>query len=360
MDVLVVDDEAIARWTIENALQVGGYHVRTATNGREALELVKRHNIQLVVLDWEMPVMNGLEFCKAIRSGDTSHYVYVIMVTARNRPADTIAGLTDGADDYLPKPFHPGELLMRVKTGERVIGMESREMTIFALAKLAESRDPETGAHLERVRNYCRVLALHLRQHPQFQHEIDDDYVRLLYETSPLHDIGKVAIPDRILLKPGRLSDDEFEIMKLHVLRGAETIESLLQQFPNAHFLQMARNIILAHHEKYDGSGYPHRLSGGQIPLCGRIVAVADVYDALTSKRIYKEAYSHNLAASMIVADAGRHFDPAIVDAFVQAEQEFIRIKRQYNDDPAIRCEPLDTTAVPSDAAAANPAGGNP
>jgi len=335
MNVLVVDDEAIARRTVENALRQGGYCVFTANNGREALELLARHHIQLVVVDWEMPVMNGVEFCKAVRSGDAPHYVYVVMVTARNRPADTISGLAVGADDYVPKPFNPGELLMRVNTGQRIIGMESREMTIFALAKLAESRDPETGAHLDRVRSYCRVLALRLQQYAEFQEVVDDNFVRLLYETSPLHDIGKVAIPDSVLLKPGRLSEYEFATMKTHTIRGAETIESLLAEFPNAGFLQMARDVILSHHEKYDGSGYPHGLVGEDIPLCGRIVAVADVYDALTSKRVYKDAYSHDHARSIIVGDAGKHFDPMIVEAFVEVEDAFVRIRERFADSEA-------------------------
>lgn len=345
MDVLVVDDEAIARRTVENTLREGGYNVLTAANGREALELLKRHQIQLVVIDWEMPVMSGIEFCKVIRSGDSPHYVYIIMVTSRSRPADTIAGLTVGADDYVPKPFNPGELLMRVNTGQRIIGMESREMTIFALAKLAESRDPETGAHLERVRSYCRVLALRLQQNARLRDAVDDNYVRLLYETSPLHDIGKVAIPDSVLLKPGRLTADEFEIMKSHTVRGAETIESLLKEFPNAGFLQMARDIILSHHEKYDGSGYPRGIAGEDIPLCGRIVAVADVYDALTSKRVYKDAFSHDAARSIIVDDTGKHFDPPIVDAFLESEAEFIQIRQRY-EDGAAECADADRTDV--------------
>lgn len=207
MNVLVIDDEAIARRMVENTLEDGGYNVITAVNGEQGLELLKQFECQLVVTDWEMPTMNGIDFCKAVRSGDFPHYVYVIMVTARDRPSDTISGLTIGADDYVTKPFNPGELLMRVNTGRRIIGMESREMTIFAQAKLAESRDPETGAHLERVRAYCRTLALQLQPNPAFKDAVDDTFVRLVYETSPLHDIGKVAVPDRIQLKPGKHFD---------------------------------------------------------------------------------------------------------------------------------------------------------
>lgn len=332
MDVLVVDDDAIARCSIEHVLRHGGYNVLTATNGREALNLLRLHPIQLVLVDWEMPVLDGIELCKAIRQGEFRHYVYVVMVTSRSRAADTVSGLEVGADDYVTKPFNPGELLMRVKTGQRIIGLESREMTIFALAKLAESRDNDTGLHLERVRSYCRVLAKCLQQQTVFPNEIDDAYIRLLYESSPLHDIGKVAIPDGILLKTGPLTTHEFSIMKTHTLRGAETIDSLICEFPNVPFLHMARDIILSHHEKYDGSGYPRGLAGTNIPLSGRIIAVADVYDALTSKRVYKSAYAHDTAKDIIANDAGKHFDPAIVEAFLASEQEFIAINRRYRE----------------------------
>ncbi|EMI43449.1 HD domain-containing phosphohydrolase [Rhodopirellula sp. SWK7] len=332
MEVLVVDDEVISRRTIENVLLEGGYDVVTAANGREALDLMQQRQIRLVIVDWEMPVMDGIEFCKCVRSGDSPHYVYIVMVTSRSHSSDPISGLAGGADDFVTKPFNPLELLMRVHTGQRVIAMESREMMIFALAKLAESRDPETGAHLERVRNYCRILALHLQRQVKFQEQVDDNFVRLLFETSPLHDIGKVAIPDQVLLKPNRLTADEFETMKTHTIRGAETIDSLIHQFPNASFLEMTRDIILSHHEKFDGSGYPQGLAGEQIPLCGRIVAVADVYDALTSKRVYKDAFSHARAKSIIVEGSGKHFDPSVVEAFLDNEDAFHQIRDRYHD----------------------------
>ncbi len=333
MKVLVIDDEPIARRTIENALVQGGYEVLSAVDGREGLEVLQNTGCQLVITDWMMPGMDGLEFCKAVRSGDLPHYVYVIMVTARDHSGDTVCGLTVGADDYVTKPFNPCELLMRLNTGRRIIGLESREMTIFALAKLAESRDPETGAHLERVRAYCRVLALELQQCDDFSDEIDETFVRLLYETSPLHDIGKVAIPDSVLLKPGPLTHDEFELMKTHTIHGAETLAAAAEKFPHARFLQMAHDIAMTHHEKYNGTGYPGGLSGSDIPLVGRIVALADVYDALTSKRVYKDAFSHDHAREIIMKDSGTHFDPRVVKAFLATEDAFIRIRELYQDE---------------------------
>jgi len=332
MDVLVVDDEAISRRTLEHTLRENGYRVTTACDGQEALSLLKQHTHQLVVSDWRMPPMDGIDLCRAIRAAGLRRYVYFIMVTSRDRPIDTISGFATGVDDYIVKPFNPNELLMRVNVGRRIVELETSQMTIFALAKLAESRDPETGAHLERVRSYCRSLATHLQSFPEFHESVDDEYIELLYQTSPLHDIGKVAIPDAILLKPGKLTASEFEIMKSHALRGAETLDAALREFPNARFLSMARDIALSHHEKYDGSGYPRGLIGDQIPLCGRIMALADVYDALTSKRVYKDAFPHNRARGIIVNDAGTHFDPFIVDAFLELEAEFVQIRERLDD----------------------------
>lgn len=332
MKVLVVDDQKIARDTVAHALAEAGYDVETAADGREALFVLAKGGCQLVVSDWKMPGMNGLELCRAIRDGNFRGYTFFIMLSSNCRAEDTVEGLMAGADDYVSKPFNPAELVLRVNTGRRIVGMETRDMAIFAMAKLAESRDPETGAHLERVRSYCRCLASEIRSYPRFSHQVDEHFVQLIYETSPLHDIGKVAIPDSVLLKPGQLTDDEFEVMKSHTIRGAETLQAALDEYPLAKFLQMARDIALTHHEKYDGSGYPHGLSGEDIPLCGRIVAVADVYDALTSKRVYKDAFSHEVAKAIILESSGIHFDPEIVEAFLRREPEFIGICKRYGD----------------------------
>ncbi len=331
MDVLVVEDEAISRRTVEHTLRKAGYRVTTARDGEEALTLLLANSHQLVVSDWHMPRMDGIELCRAIRKADLNRYVYFIMVTSRDRMIDTINGFETGVDDYIAKPFNPCELQGRVNVGRRIVELETSQLTIFALAKLAESRDPETGAHLERVRKYCRELATQLQTAPKFRETIDAEFLQLIYKTSPLHDIGKVAIPDAILLKPGKLTPAEFEVMKTHAVKGAETLDAALREFPNAKFLRMAKDIALTHHEWYDGSGYPFGLVNEQIPLCGRIVAVADAYDALTSKRVYKEAMSHEEARSVITSESGSHFDPDIVDAFLDAETKFLMIRTQYN-----------------------------
>lgn len=335
MRILTVDDDDIALEMLGNSLRAAGHEVEAASNGQEALEVLAQRHCRLVISDWDMPRMNGIELCQRLRAGDHSGYVYVILLTSHDGTQKIVEGMSAGADDFISKPFEPQELLVRVRAGERVLSLETRDVAIFALAKLAESRDPETGAHLERVRSYSQVLARQLIKHPKFARIIDEKYVQLIYLTSPLHDIGKVGIPDSVLLKPGRLSDEEFEIMKQHASLGAETLDAAVQEFPEAKFLKMARDIAASHHERFDGSGYPAGLRGTDIPLCGRIVALADVYDALTSKRTYKEAFAHHVARSIILEESGSHFDPDIVDAFLQAESEFLAIRERYAEDRA-------------------------
>jgi putative two-component system response regulator len=332
MHVLIVDDDELALVALRIALTKAGYTVEIAADGRSALQALRSGRCRLVISDWQMPEMNGLELCRAIRAEETNGYVYVILLTANDTPEQKVAGLSAGADDFIAKPYHAAELVARVRGGERVLSIETRDVAIFAMAKLAESRDPETGAHLERVRSYSKVLAQQLATSEKYRTAIDGEFIRLIYLTSPLHDIGKVGIPDAVLLKPGRLSDREFEIMKTHTSKGAETLDAAIQQFPGVKFLEMARDIALSHHERFDGTGYPNQLAGDQIPLCGRVVALADVYDAMTSKRVYKNAFSHDLAEATIVSERGVHFDPLVVDAFLERESEFIAIRDHFQE----------------------------
>ncbi|MBX3390606.1 MAG: response regulator [Phycisphaeraceae bacterium] len=335
MNVLVVDDNDVSLTLLEATLTQAGYDVEAVRDGADALERVRRGGVKLVVSDWEMPRMNGSELCKAIRADGLSGYVYIVLVTGHDLPHQRVEGLSAGADDFIGKPFDPSELIARVRTGERILALETRDVAIFAMAKLAESRDPETGAHLERVRGYCGVLAQDLARSGAHRTEIDEEFIRLIYATSPLHDIGKVGIPDSVLLKPGRLSDREFEIMKMHATLGEQTLDAALQAFPGVKFLEMARDIAASHHERWDGSGYPRGLAGSAIPLCGRIMALADVYDAMTSKRIYKDAFTHEVARAMIIQEAGTHFDPDIVQAFIRSERKFMEIRARYMESGA-------------------------
>ncbi len=235
MKVLVVEDDAISREVVAHVLTSAGYEVVTASDGNEALQAIDTiGHCQLVISDRDMPGMNGVELCRELRARNTRGYIYFIMLTKLDQPKDKIEGFAAGADDYVTKPFNSAELLMRVNTGRRIIALETRDMAIFMMAKLAESRDPETGEHLERVRNFAKTLAHHMyERHPRRQ-GLDRLFVDLIYDTSPLHDIGKVAIPDRVLLKPGKLTAEEFEIMKRHTLEGAKTIQAALEAYPNA------------------------------------------------------------------------------------------------------------------------------
>ncbi len=252
--VLVVDDDDVTATILEHSLSQFGYQVSVARNGRQAFEMVRKGEIRMVVSDWCMPEMTGVELCRQIRRRSTGAYVYVILLTSNNRTQDVVEGLNAGADDYITKPFQPEELQVRLRVGERILSLESRDLTIFALAKLAESRDPDTGAHLERMREYCRIVADELSRSDSPPDDLDGDFVHMIYLTSPLHDIGKVGIPDNILLKPGRLDEQEFEIMKQHTVIGGETLDALAATHPDASFLQMARDIAWTHHERYDGA----------------------------------------------------------------------------------------------------------
>lgn len=327
---MIVDDEQLSLDVLDHALAQSGHQTVSARNGRQAVEILQGDACRMVISDWNMPGMDGLELCRRIRSGDFGGYIYTILLTSRDSKQDIVAGLDAGADDFLTKPFHPEELRVRVRAGERILALETREVAIFAMAKLAESRDPETGEHLERMRGYSRILAHHLLKNGDYGEEVDEDFVRLIYLTSPLHDIGKVGIPDSVLLKPDRLSDREFEIMKSHTTIGAETLEAAHRQYPAVRYLQLAQSIALTHHERFDGTGYPNGLFGDRIPLSGRVVALADVYDALTSKRVYKPAFSHDVARSMIIEESGSHFDPVLVDAFIQCEDDFKQIGQRF------------------------------
>jgi putative two-component system response regulator len=315
-------------------LESFGYKVVVAENGREAFNLIRTGRYRLVVSDWEMPEMSGVEFCREIRGRSWSSYIYVILVTSYDKVENLVEGLDAGADDFLTKPIQPEELRVRLRTGERILARESRDMVIFAMARLVESRSPETGTHLERMREYCRIIGEELSHWEKYKQEIDGEYVELLYLTSPLHDIGKVGIPDNVLLKPGKLTPEEFEIMKEHTLIGGKTLSAAARVYPEVQMLSMACEIAMTHHERWDGTGYPHGLKGLDIPLSGRITALADVYDALTSKRVYKDSISHEEARKIILEGRGTHFDPDVVDAFLLREQDFIDVADRIQETP--------------------------
>ncbi len=333
MQVLIVDDSKLALMALKGLLMNAGYEVLTAMNGQEALEILKKNPARMVISDWEMPVMNGIEFCRAVRAEDFPGYIYFLLLTSHNSVEEMVLGLSAGADDFVAKPYSPDEVLARIRSGERILSLETRDVAIFAMAKLAESRDVDTGAHLERVQYYCRTLSQQMATVDKYREIINPEFVRLIFQTSPLHDIGKVGIPDSVLLKPGRLDPQEFEIMKTHTTIASQTLDAALKKFPGVSFLKMARDIAATHHERFDGTGYPNRLKGYDIPLCGRIIALADVYDALISKRVYKQAFTHDSAKSVIVEGSGTHFDPDVVESFLAREEQFVAIRKRFSED---------------------------
>lgn len=364
--VLVVDDTP-DNLSLMSSLLKPTYQVKLANNGAKALQLAQADNPpDLILLDIMMPDMDGYEVCQALKADARTRDIPVIFLTAKVEVEDEQKGLELGAVDYITKPISPPIVLARVETHlslkrasdflrDKNAYLESevqrraqeitaiQDVTILAMASLAETRDPETGNHIRRTQNYVKALALHLRDDPRYSETLTDSYIDLLYKSAPLHDIGKVGIPDRILLKPGRFTPDEFELMKTHTTLGFKAIqhaESALGT-PVA-FLEMAKEIALYHQEKWDGSGYPEGLSGEAIPLSARLMAVADVYDALISRRVYKEGMPHEKAVGIIIDGRGSHFAPDLVDAFMAIEDQFREIAQRFADSDAELKEKLD------------------
>jgi len=356
--VLVVDDMPANLQLIRELLREH-YHVRVATSGALALRIVDRAIPDLILLDVVMPDMDGHAVCRRLKGDPNTCDVPVLFLSARNQHEDECLGFELGATDYLFKPINPEILLARVQTQLRLkattdllrshnayldqeVLARTRELqaihdvTILALASLAETRDNETGNHLRRTQHYVRLLAEKLRDHPRFSPHLDDQTIDLMFKSAPLHDIGKVGIADHILLKPGHFEPAEFEIMKTHARLGYQALvhaeELLGAQVP---FLRIAKEIALCHHEKWDGSGYPNGLAGEAIPVSARLMAVADVYDAVISRRVYKSEMSHETAATIIRDGAGRHFDPDVVAAFIILEKEFEQIAERFVDSAA-------------------------
>lgn len=322
------------------------YAVMAATDGERAIALAAREPMpDIVLLDIIMPGIDGYEVCRRLKEGGPTRNIPVIFITALTEERDETHGLELGAVDFVTKPFRPAVVKMRVRShlelkkhrdglqslvdGQVEEIKDSHCSTILALSKLAESRDDDTGKHLERTQTYCKMLALELAKSEKFAMIVDEEYAETIFWASPLHDIGKVAIPDAVLNKPGKLTDEEFDFMKTHATRGAETILSVAKRYPNNFFLNMGLDIARSHHEKWNGKGYPDGIAEHDIPLAARIMAVSDVYDALTSKRCYKEAFSHEKARGIIENDAGTHFDPDIVQAFLAIDSQIDAIRAE-------------------------------
>jgi putative two-component system response regulator len=366
--ILIVDDDPVVAGMLGVTLAASGFQVVEANSGDEALAMLAGPNCgplpDIVFLDVEMwNGIDGFEVCRQLKANPATRHIPVIFITAKSDPAYEQLGFALGAVDYITKPISPPVVNARVRTHlalkaaadflqDRNVYLEqeverrteearhrteelriSQEVTMVALASLAETRDNETGNHILRTQHYVLALATHLRDHARFSTALSEEVVDRVFKAAPLHDIGKVGIPDRILLKPGRLDADEFEIMKTHTTLGRDAIENAQRRVGvSVPLLEVAKEIALSHQEKWDGSGYPEGLAGEAIPLSARLMAVADVYDALISRRVYKAPMSHEQAAAIIVAGAGQHFDPDISDAFVALEQQFRTISTRFDD----------------------------
>jgi putative two-component system response regulator len=362
--ILIVDDEPPNQLILVDLLEQQ-FVVHTASNGRQALDFLKaKGSADLILMDIMMPEMDGFEACRQIKNKPELQDIPVLFLTGLDSVADEEHGLSLGAEDFIHKPFSPAVVLARVRNHielararkllrERNAALElqvqertrallretqqvikAQESTINALCALAELRDNETGNHIRRTQNYVRTLAKRLSQHPRFAAELSEETVDLLFKSAPLHDVGKVAIPDAILLKPYKLTDAEWVVMKKHPQYGRDALLQAENELGDSvSFLRYAREIAYGHHEKWDGSGYPQGLNGAAIPLSARIMAVADVYDALISRRVYKPAMTHNQAVKIIQDGRASHFDPEIVDLLMDVVDEFRVIAARHSDE---------------------------
>ena len=363
--ILCVDDEPVNLFILQDLLG-DRYRLITAESGEQALDLLATDvQIDLVLLDIVMPGMSGFDVCRDIKSNPARQDVPVLFLSALDAPDEEARGLTLGAADFIHKPFSLPVIEARVRNHlqlaaarralklrnedlEAQVAERTREIvrrseealaaqsaTISALCALAEARDNETGNHIRRTQHYVKALAERLRDNARFRDALGDQAIELLFRSAPLHDVGKVAVPDAVLNKPGPLDGDEWRVMRKHPEHGYQVIVQAELELGDVEqsFLRYAREIAYGHHEKWDGSGYPQGLSGDDIPLSARLMAVADVYDALISRRVYKPPMSHEQAVGLLLEGRGRHFDPDIIDAFQAIEPTFRAIAQRYSDE---------------------------
>jgi putative two-component system response regulator len=368
--VLLVDQDAACVDGLANGLRQHGIDTRDCPSGETALKLVQSVRPDAILTEFSVPGLSGIELCKKVKSVGETTNIPVIFVSARADPETIIRAFEAGAADYIRKPFNSSEVAARVRyhlqtrraqatlqqrnyllesqqqlielqnrTLEQHVAQQSSELMardqalLFALSKLAESRDPENGRHLERLQEYARLLARTMARAEKFAGQIDDAFINNLYAAIPLHDIGKVGIPDSILLKPGALTAEERRIMQMHTVLGSDTLKEVDRRFPGNEFVRMGIDITRSHHERWDGAGYPDGLRGEHIPLSARISAVADVFDILTSRRCYKPAYTNAMAQRLLVTNRGVQFDPDVVDAYVHVQAQFSEIQTRLGDE---------------------------
>ena len=360
--ILAVDD---TKYNLDLLVNTVGEHydLSVAMDGPSALRLIEAAPPDLILLDIMMPGMDGFQVMAKLQEDPRTRDIPVIFLSALSEIGSKAKGFAMGAVDYITKPFQIEEVFARVNTHLKLrLSQErlqlfnsqlqdlvahqveeishSQQAMIFALAKLSHTRDDDTGLHLERVQHLCKILATRLADESGTDEHLTTDFIAAIYHASPLHDVGKVGIADAILLKPGKLTAEEFDVMKTHTTIGAATLESVHKLYPNNSFIAMGIDIARCHHERWDGSGYPQGLANTAIPISARIMALVDVYDALRARRPYKEPFSHEKAKTLIVQGAGSHFDPAIVQAFLTVDRQFETVTLNMADSSWFDQEP--------------------
>jgi len=348
--ILVVDDQVQNIELLEAHLVPHGYEIIRAVNGEDALDKLSGNQIDLILLDIMMPGMDGFEVTRRVRQSKKNHLLPVILVTALWETEDRIKGIEAGCDDFISKPIDKLELLARIRSllkvkdyndlmlnyrtelesevtarteqlNQALLRLKTASLdTIYRLSMASEYKDEDTGAHIKRMSRYSAAVARRMG--------LDENIIETILYAAPMHDLGKIGIPDQILMKPGKLDLAEWKIMKMHTVIGAKILQG-----SDAEFIKLGESIALSHHEKWDGSGYPNGDKGLEIPIAGRIVAIADVFDALTSKRPYKEPFSIEKSLAIVKEERGTHFDPNVVDAFFDIQDEILNIKKQYSED---------------------------
>ena len=353
--VLIVDDSP-ENLSLMTGLLISHYTVKTATVSAHVMKIAITEQPDVILLDIMMPDLDGYEVCRRLKADSLTREIPVIFLTSSTDPESEQLGMSVGAVDYITRPLTPAILMSRVKAhfmvaasaktmrinndylelevSKRIRQMAAlQKVTILALASLAETRDSETGNHLKRTQQYMELLCKYLRGRPIFRDFLSTERIQYMIECAPLHDIGKVGIPDRILLNPGRYSAAEFAIMKTHPTLGRDAIAKAQANAPqDGEFFEIAKQIIYSHHEKWDGSGYPQGLAEEEIPIPARLMALADVYDALISRRVYKPGMSHEKVVQIIMDGRGKHFDPDVVDAFLSLSDDFQAITTRFAD----------------------------
>ncbi len=348
--ILVVDDSVTNLKLAEQTLKPY-YKVTLLVSGEQTLKFLSKNKPDLILLDIKMPGMDGFETIKAIKDNEFTKDIPVIFLTAISESASELKGLKMGAIDFIAKPFVPEVMLRRVSMQielknyrdnmEKLVREKTKmveqlqDVIVLSITDLVEFRDKITGGHARRTANYLKILLDHLRTKPQYQNYLDDEMVTNMLRAAPLHDVGKIGINDDILTNTGILNDAEFEYMKKHTTLGALAFEKASEEIPGNKFLGVAKDMALSHHERWNGAGYPYGLKGEDIPFSARLMAIADVYDALTTKRSYKEPMSHEDALKLMTDLRGTHFQPELIDEFIECEKEFYEenIRMKNNDD---------------------------